>query len=374
MKVLLIAFDSGEYTVRLAAALADHVEVILMLPHSQANPNKRWLSPAVQLEPFEKPRLREPLAQMRLMRRLVRRIKVLSPDVIHFQKSHLWFNMVLPRLRKYPLVVSIHDPRDHIGDASSRRTPQFIKDFGYRQATRLLAHSQAMVPQIMTRFGVARSDIDVVPLLPMGDTAEASDVDEVGQHVLFFGRIWGYKGLAYLIKAAPLIQAEIPDVHFVIAGRGEDLTSYRQLMHDSSRFTFFNEFVPLDRQARLFREASVIVLPYTEATQSGVIPVAYNFSRPVVATAVGGLLDQVDDGRTGLLVPPKDERALAQAVVTLLQDPPLRRRMGRAGREKLDTEWSPTVIALRSVEVYRRTIRAHHSNRHKPLPSGQETA
>ena len=62
---------------------------------------------------------------------------------------------------------------------------------------------------------------------------------------------------------------------------------------------------------------------------------------------------------TGLLVPPRDERALADALVTLLQDDELRRKMGVAGRQKLEREWAPEVIGPQHVEVYRRAVRTH---------------
>ena len=138
--------------------------------------------------------------------------------------------------------------------------------------------------------------------------------------VLFFGRIWAYKGLEYLIRAEPLITAEIPDAKIVIAGKGEDFSRYRAMMVHPERFVVHNEFIPDDRRAELFARASVVVLPYVEATQSGVIPVAYTFSKPVVATTVGSIPEMVDDGRTGLLVPPRSEESLAEAIVSLLRD------------------------------------------------------
>jgi glycosyltransferase involved in cell wall biosynthesis len=66
----------------------------------------------------------------------------------------------------------------------------------------------------------------------------------------------------------------------------------------------------------------------------------------------------VEDGVTGLLVPPRDERALADALVKLLEDDELRHRMGDAGRNKLDTEWAPAVIGPQHIDVYERAFRS----------------
>jgi glycosyltransferase involved in cell wall biosynthesis len=76
---------------------------------------------------------------------------------------------------------------------------------------------------------------------------------------------------------------------------------------------------------------------------------------------VGGLPSVVEDGVTGLLVPPRDERALADALITLLENDDLRRKMGVAGRNKLEREWAPEVIGPQHMDVYERAVRSHRS-------------
>jgi glycosyltransferase involved in cell wall biosynthesis len=98
------------------------------------------------------------------------------------------------------------------------------------------------------------------------------------------------------------------------------------------------------------------VLPYTEASQSAVIPLAYAFGKPVVAAAVGSIPEVVDHGQDGLLVPPRDSDALAEAVIGLLKDPETRRRMGQSALKKTRNELSWPVIARKTVEVYQAAI------------------
>jgi glycosyltransferase involved in cell wall biosynthesis len=126
------------------------------------------------------------------------------------------------------------------------------------------------------------------------------------------------------------------------------------MMRDPERFVVYNEFVSDEKRAELFRRASVVVLPYVEATQSGVIPIAYALERPVIATTVGGLPELVEHGRTGFLVEPRDERALARRIVELLQNRRLARSMGLAGRKKLELESSADVTAEKTLAVYRK--------------------
>jgi len=145
-------------------------------------------------------------------------------------------------------------------------------------------------------------------------------------------------------------------VKIVIAGLGDDMDHYRQMMVHPEKFIIYNEYIPNERVPEMFRRASIVVLPYIEATQSGVIPMAYTFARPVVATTVGSLPEIVDDGHTGLLVPPRDAQALADAIIRLLQDKPLRQQMGVNGHHKINTECAPDTVARQTLEVYQRAI------------------
>jgi glycosyltransferase involved in cell wall biosynthesis len=279
-----------------------------------------------------------------------------DPDVLHFQQGHLWFNLALPLLKRYPLVLTIHDPRHHVGDKGQQKTPQSIMDFGFRRAAQLIVHAQQLKQEVVERLHLVGENIHVIPHIVLGDDTVQHQIQDDGRLILFFGRIWEYKGLEYLIKAEPLITSQIPDAKIVIAGQGEDFARYRRLMVHPEQFIVHNEYVSDDKSAELFRCASVVVLPYIDASQSGVIPIAYTFSKPVVATTVGGLPEMVDHGQTGYLVSPRDEQALADAVVRLLCDEQLRRHLGANGKRKIDTECSPRVVAQQTLAVYQRAL------------------
>jgi glycosyltransferase involved in cell wall biosynthesis len=356
MNVALVSHDFEEYCVRLASGLADMANVVLLLPCGPAGPRLSALDARVTLQRFDKPRLRQPIRQLRAGWDLVRRIKAINPDVVHFQQGHLWFNGFLPLLRRFPLILTVHDPRHHPGDTASQKTPQAVMDFGYRRASQLIVHAAPLKQVIVDECRIRPELVHVVPHVSLSDvTDEASSCDHQPT-ILFFGRIWEYKGLEYLIRAEPLITEKVPEARIVIAGEGEDFGRYRRLMDRPEHFVVYNEYIPDQRRSELFRHASIVVLPYVEASQSGVIPVAYSFMKPVVATTVGGLPEIVEDGRTGYLVPPRDERALAEAIVRLLRDKTMRIQMGLNGKRKLDAECAPSVVARQTMAVYRRAI------------------
>ncbi|MHB0858709.1 MAG: glycosyltransferase family 4 protein [Anaerolineae bacterium] len=361
MKVAFVSFDFGEYCVRTASALATDHQVLLVAPEQLLAPHLDMLDPAVELVAFQKPRLRQAVAQVRTIMTIVKQVADFAPDVVHIQQGHLWLNMVLPLLNRYPLVMTIHDPRQHTGDRGAQNTPQWISDLGFRQADQVIVHGRQLKGQVVSELGIPEDRVHVIPMIAHGQPSRGVVAEEQEGTVLFFGRIWGYKGLDYLIRAEPRIASRVADVRIIIAGEGEDMGRYRALMRHPEHFEVHNEFVSEDKQAELFRRACVVTLPYIEATQSAVIPVAYTFGKPVVATTVGSLPDLVDDGATGLLVPPRDESALADAIVRLLQDRTLRHRMGANGKAKLDAECAPTAIARQTQVVYAMARQSRHS-------------
>ncbi len=360
MKVAFLSFDFGEYCVRLTSALAREVEILLLLPHQLAAPLSR-LHGDVSFQPFSQPRLRQPLRQVRMIYTILQHIRNFNPDVVHFQGGYLWFNLALPLLGRYPLVLTIHNPRHHVGDRISQKTPQAILDFGYHRADQAIVHGKQLKQVVVDQLCIPSEIVHVIPHIVLGDDSAQIQVREDDHLILFFGRIWEYKGLEYLIRAEPLITAQVPDARIVIAGQGEDFSRYRRMMVHPEHFIVHNEYVSDDKCAVLFRRASIVVLPYIDASQSGVIPVAYTFAKPVVATTVGGLPEMVDHGRTGYLVPPRDERALADAIIRLLRDKELRRQLGANGKRKIDAECSPDVVARKTLAVYCRAINVVHS-------------
>jgi glycosyltransferase involved in cell wall biosynthesis len=360
MKVAFVGFDLGEYCVRLASGLAQtqRTHVRLFMPKAEVEPYSHLVGKSVDLCLFDKPRMRQIFKQVRMAFDLVRQIRAFNPDVIHLQLGHLWFNLLaLPFLRRFPLVLTVHDSVVHLGDASTGKTPQWVYDYGCLRARERIVHAQHVKDLLVKRLSIPASTVHLIPHVMVGDVdhVAADEVQEMAT-VLFFGRIWPYKGLEYLIRAEPSITSRVPQAKIVIAGAGEDFTRYRQMMVNADNFVVLNEIVSDGKRAELFRQASVVVLPYIEASQSGIISIAYRFAKPVVATRVGGLPEMVDDEQTGFLIPPRDVEALANAVVTLLTNDELRKRLGQNGNRKVNSECAPAVVGRQTRVVYRHAL------------------
>ncbi len=355
MRVVMIAFTNIEYTIELTEALSRLEDVMLMIPDPQAKRFKEVIDPELKLFPFYYPRIRTPKNLLTIYS-IITKIREFRPDIIHIQKGHPWFNFSLPLLKNYRLVTTIHDVI--LLDRPSKKIPAFTYKPPIMRANQLIVHGKKLKEAMIKRFG---RTADVIHVLPRGVNSVYtryvnSPVGEEHNSVMYFGRIWEYKGLRYLIEAEPMITEKFPEVKIIIAGTGEDFQKYREIMVNKERFIVYNEFISHKMVADLFQKASLIVLPYVDGSQSGVIPQAYAFRKPVVITDVGSLPENVSNGETGYVVPPKDSKKLAEAIIDLLTDDSKRRRMGENGYKKTKEELSWERIAPQTLEIYKKAL------------------
>lgn len=368
MKILLFSTGFIEYMIELANGLSKLETTILMLPENHMEKEHfDSISKDIIFEPFYMPRQRNP-ACILMTRKIVRTIKKHDPDVLHIQAhGHPWFFVGFPFLKRYPIINTIHDPKIHLGDKFNKGY-KFSSKFGKKHSNQYIVHGNILKTNLMELYNISEDRVNVIPLnsLSILKKWQTKEFKEIPNTILYFGRIWKYKGLENLIKAEPLISKEIPDVKIIIAGTGEKFDKYEKLMSDKERFIIKNYRIPNEEVAELFQKASVVVLPYLEATQSGVVSLAYVFGKPVVVTNVGALSDVVENGKTGFLVPPQDEKALVNAVITLLKDNNLRKEMGKNAYKFAMTELSADRIAKMTIEVYKKAIRClEEKNRHQ---------
>jgi glycosyltransferase involved in cell wall biosynthesis len=261
--------------------------------------------------------------------RVIRAIDRIKPDVIHLDDGSLRLAMAVPRLPRITLM-NVHDPIPHGQDANQRM--ELGRRLVARRVERYRLHSEIFRAPFAARSGVPRGRIDVAPLGVYDVLREwaSGPITRAPRTVLFAGRIAPYKGLDVLYSAAPQVARRVANVRFVVAGRAIDGFEPPDppSLPNGARFDVIAGYVANDRLAQLHAEATVVVCPYREATQSGVILTAYAFGTPVVASSVGGLPEYVDEGSTGLLVAPGDPDALADAIVRVLTDKVLRDRLG----------------------------------------------
>jgi glycosyltransferase involved in cell wall biosynthesis len=154
--------------------------------------------------------------------------------------------------------------------------------------------------------------------------------------LLFFGFVRAYKGLDVLLDAMPRVLKALPEAHLVVAGEFyDDPAPYRAQIRRHGlgrRVHVYDQYVPDDEVPRYFAAADAVVQPYRTATQSGVAQIAFHFDRPVITTDVGGLAEHIPHEQAGLVAPPEDPAALAEAVARFFAEDGLAARLRRGVR------------------------------------------
>lgn len=274
-------------------------------------------------------------------------------DVIHYvEDPSPLFSFLLWFFRE-KLVVTIHDGRPHTGDDSKKS--QFVRRKLSSYVKRFLLLNKKENKLFEEEYGVNpsyvyNSHLGYYEMLNMFGNKDVKKQN----YILFFGRISPYKGIEYLLKAMRRVHEVHPETRVIIAGKGEynfDIEPYINRRY----VEFRNKFIELDELADLIRGAQFTVCPYTEATQSGVVYSSFALNTPVIVTKVGGLPEMIDDGKTGIIVPPCDEQSLAEAIIGLLGDSAKLSDLTNNIRDSADSgKGSWTIIADEYLDIYKK--------------------
>jgi len=259
----------------------------------------------------------------------------LAPDLVHVNVSDAspFFHLRTSTAHPCPSVVSLRVTVSGGGPGSLLADLLASADAVTGVSAAALAAAVDVCPEIARRSRV------ILNALPE-PTRYAARVDEApkGAPVLVgAGRLVADKGFDIALRALALVRAEHPGVVLRLAGDGParpDLEALADELGVADAVELLGWVAP-DRLPEVLAGASVVVLPSRWDEAFGLVALqAMQVGRPVVAAAVGGLPEVVDDGHTGLLVPKEDPEGLATAVLSLLDDPGAARRLGVAGRQR----------------------------------------
>ncbi len=324
----------AHYNTQLAAEFASRHEVTLisfsrqypapLFPgQTQFDPNSK--TPGLTAEPLLDSL--NPLSWLRAGRRIAE----LSPDlaVVH------WWNpyfgpcigttlRIAKRHRRVTLTFICHNVFPHEPFPGTRGLTRYALTPG----DAWLVHSEADRRNLESLR--LRGRIAMTPQPPGRGFGNLLDKEEAksrlglsGNILLFFGLIRRYKGLPQLLEALPLVLQKLDCTLLIVGEFYEGKDHCLHLINTlglASAVRVIDRFVPDDEVGLYFSAADLVVLPYESASQSAIVPIAYAFERPVVATRVGGLPEAVRDGETGLLIEPHNPSTLAEAITRFYRD------------------------------------------------------
>jgi glycosyltransferase involved in cell wall biosynthesis len=365
MRVALVASFGPDYCIEFAE-VASTVCDVLFLADARSVSSRISNSERLTVVGLDWPRHRH-LRNAKFLFELYRHIRGWAPDLIHFLgEKNVWLNLLPILLRPTPVVTTVHDIACHPGDTDSKKVPRALVKWFIRQSNAVIVHGEGLREAADGHLPVRLSRIFVLPHLPLFYYWRLAEQSELGRkaddcfRILFFGRLFEYKGLDYLLTAALLVKDIVRNVKFVVAGTGDQQLIARLREMPRDLFDIRARFIRDEEVAELFSEADLVVLPYVEASQSGVLMIAMAFGLPVVATNVGEIGTAVETHRIGLVVPPRDSRALAAAITRLATDKAMYARFSANVQAAIRTELAPPAFGERIKSVYRDILEALH--------------
>jgi len=196
---------------------------------------------------------------------------------------------------------------------------------------------------------------------PIGTTEAKQAAGVTGRYViLYLGRLAPSKGIKYLIRAMPSLRKYIPDVVLLVCGKGE---LEGELRNEATTLGVedavdFRGFISQDLMTRYYGASDIVVVP-SIIEAMGIVPIeAMSMKKPVVGARTGGIPELVKDGVTGLLVPPRNPDAIADAIMRLYGDPGLAAELGENGREMVNERFTWEKVAEETLDAYAEALSA----------------
>ena len=255
------------------------------------------------------------------------RIKKMAPDLIIIQWWHPYFApcKMLKNLKKLFVCHNVF-PHD------SFPLDKFLTKVALKQGDFYIVQSKKDANDLRTIKLEPKYRIAVHPTynifnlhnLTKNEGRDILKLDLNEKIILFFGFIKPYKGLKYLLRAMRKVIETYSDCRLLVVGDFDsDKNDYYQIVSQldiGNSVIFYDHYIPDTEIEIYFASCDLVALPYESATQSGIVQIAYGFNKPVIATNVGGLPEVVINNFTGYVVPPKDDEALAQAIVRFFKE------------------------------------------------------
>ena len=275
-----------------------------------------------------------------------------------------------------PIISTVHHPltRDRDADFLIDKTmwdkistilfyPLNMQRFVINKLDRVITSSYEGISELHKAFGVERDKVSVVYNGMDIDIFQNTGEEREERSLLFVGNTEDHKkGMIYLFEALAMLPE---DVHLTIVDEGppKRLTAYAMIerMGLADRVTFTGK-VEIDQLVHLYSTKTVLVM--SSLYEGFGLPAAEAMAceTPVVVTDAGALKEVVGDEGAALLVPPKDPRALRDAILKVLDDTELRRRMGKIGRKRVEEHFAWPVAARNTLAVYEEVIKYHRRN------------
>ena len=216
----------------------------------------------------------------------------------------------------------------------------------------------------LARAGLSHHKVEVipngvrVPVSPNCETSEPVDPHAAGITIGMVGRLVREKGFQYVVTAAKKVLSVYPQVQFVIAGEGPDRDELTEAIRALGLQNSFRLLGFVSDMEGFYRASDIVILPSLLEGMPMSVLEAMAHARPVIATRVGAIPEVIEDGRTGVLVEPRDVQGLTESILYLAGDSALRGAIGRRSQQRVLEHFSSRAMASRYLRLYTRVFEA----------------
>jgi len=269
-----------------------------------------------------------------------------KPDIVHFHQIKVpfveyWFYKLIG-LNNVKIVITLH----YIIPFEHKVITPFL-NYIYNTVDGIIVHSEENL-KVLKNY-VSEKEQKKIKVIHHGEYSlllknisreearKILEIDNGKKVLLFFGYIRRYKGLDILLESVKILKEEYPEIFLIIAG--EDIEG-------------FSRYQKIINELDIFSASDVVVLPYRNIYQSGIVFLSYAHSRPVITTDVGGFPDVVEDGKSGYIVTSNCSTALAEKIEKLFSSPSDPAKMGDYGYRIAKQKFSWESAAKKTYSLY----------------------
>lgn len=268
-------------------------------------------------------------------------IKKLKPDYIYIPMISIWASILsfyLPKTIK--IITTIHDVKLHTGENNffiDKINTHLIKN-----SIKIITLTNSFKKQISEIYKISEDNIYWIEHANFNYYRPQffTNKQTISNKILFFGRINKYKGIDVLLKSMQVLREKNVSITLEIVGNGTFTGEQQQIINKLGECVqIINEWIPDEEIYKYFLDVDLVVIPYIEASQSGVVMLSYTFAKPVVVTNVGGLPSQVTK-ETGRIISPNNPYELSDVIIELYKEPETLILLGNNCYKKVTTDYS----------------------------------
>ena len=277
--------------------------------------------------------------------------------ICHFHFFHVgaleFFNIIWSKLLGIKVVITVHDVEAFVAELSK----PYAAKICYMLSDRIIAHNNWIANELKSKFNISSQKISIIPhgnfinyigIVPNKvDARKRLKIKKNSKAILFFGQIKKVKGLDLLLKAMPEVIKKHPDILLIIAGKEwkDDYSIYKHIIDQYDLNSYCIEkiqYIPNKDVPFYYAAADLVVLPYRQIYQSGVLIMAMSYGKPVLASNLEGMKEIISDNETGFLFESGKVNSLSNRLVEIFNKPDEMKTVADQGHTliKADYCWS----------------------------------